>query len=105
MIFKITLTSLLLIFSTLSIAKINVVTTTTDLKWLTEQIGRDKVMVESLLSGTEDPHYIDAMPHFIAKVAKADMFCLVGRQVKYDIAAYVSRFLMKTTNIMAVGPA
>ena len=75
MIFK---TILLLLISSISYAKINVITTTTDLQWLTKQIGGEKVKVESLLNGTEDPHYLDAMPHFISKVANADMFCLVG---------------------------
>ncbi|MAW07541.1 MAG: metal ion ABC transporter substrate-binding protein [Halobacteriovoraceae bacterium] len=75
MIFK---TIILLLISSISYAKINVITTTTDLQWLTKQIGGEKVKVESLLNGTEDPHYLDAMPHFISKVANADMFCLVG---------------------------
>ena len=75
MIFK---TIILILISSISYAKINVITTTTDLRWLTEQVGGDKVNVESLLNGTEDPHYLDAMPHFISKVANADMFCLVG---------------------------
>tara|TARA_B100000925_G_scaffold36518_2_gene23980 strand:- start:13160 stop:14062 length:903 start_codon:yes stop_codon:yes gene_type:complete len=75
MIFK---TIILILISSISHAKVNVITTTTDLQWLTKQIGGDKVKVESLLNGTEDPHYLDAMPHFISKVANADMFCLIG---------------------------
>ena len=60
MLIKIIFTNLILAISFMANAKINVITTTTDLKWLTEQIGGDKVQVESLLNGTEDPHYIDA---------------------------------------------
>ncbi|WP_127716764.1 metal ABC transporter substrate-binding protein [Halobacteriovorax sp. HLS] len=63
-------------------AKLSVITTTTDIKWLAQKIGGDKVQVESLLNGTEDPHYIDAMPHFIGKVANADLFCLVGMELE-----------------------
>ena len=93
MLTKIILINLILALSSLTYAKINVITTTTDIKWLTEQIGGDKVEVESLLNGTEDPHYIDAMPHFIAKVANADMFCLVGLDLEVGWAPKIlSRF-------------
>jgi len=78
MIFKTFLCSIFILVSSIAHAKINVITTTTDLKWLCEKIGGDKVKVESLLNGTEDPHFIDAMPHFIGKVANANMFCLIG---------------------------
>ncbi len=69
--------------------KLNVVTTTTDIQWLVEQIGGARVSVHSLLNGTEDPHYIDAMPHFVGKVAKADMFCLVGLDLELGWAPKV----------------
>jgi zinc/manganese transport system substrate-binding protein len=58
------------------------VTTTTDLQWLVQKIGGSRVKVESLLNGTEDPHFIDAMPHFVSKVAAADIFCLVGLELE-----------------------
>ena len=89
MLIKIIFTNLILTLSIIANAKINVITTTTDLKWLTEQIGGDKVEVESLLNGTEDPHYIDAMPHFISKVANADIFCLVGLDLEVGWAPKV----------------
>lgn len=69
---------LFLVFSFNAMAKLKVITTTTDIAWLAQRIGGEKVEVESLLNGTEDPHYIDAMPHFIAKAANADIFCMVG---------------------------
>jgi len=69
--------------------KLRVVTTTTDLQWITKKIGGDKVSVYSLLNGTEDPHFIDAMPHFIGKVATADMFCLVGLDLELGWAPKV----------------
>ena len=81
MISKIYLTLLILIPS-ISFAKLSVVTTTTDIMWLVQKIGGTKVEVESLLNGNEDPHYIDAMPHFVGKVANADVFCLVGMDLE-----------------------
>lgn len=74
---------------------IKVVTTTTDLQWLVQEIGGDHVDVESLLDGTEDPHYVDAMPHFVAKVIHADIFCLVGLDLEI---AWVPRVLAKSGN-------
>lgn len=59
-------------------AKISIVTTTPDLAWMAKEIGQDLVKVESLLYGTEDPHYIDVVPSFIAKVSRADIVCAVG---------------------------
>ncbi|MFG1494958.1 metal ABC transporter substrate-binding protein [Halobacteriovorax sp. GFR7] len=72
------ITIIFLIFSFNTMAKLKVLTTTTDIAWLAQKIGGEKVEVESLLNGTEDPHFMDAMPHFIAKAANADIFCMVG---------------------------
>lgn len=69
------------VFSPTSVSaqeKIKVVTTTNELRWLVEEIGRDRVEVESLLSGHEDPHYIDAVPSYIQKVSRADIVCSIG---------------------------
>ncbi len=59
-------------------AKTKVVTTTPDLAWAARTIGGDLVEVKSLLSGREDPHYVDAVPEFIRLVADADVVCQVG---------------------------
>jgi zinc/manganese transport system substrate-binding protein len=57
---------------------IRVVTTTTDLAWAAKKIGGARVEVESLLEGNENPHYVDALPSFIQKVASAQVVCVVG---------------------------
>ena len=54
------------------------VTTTTDLAWMAREIGQGDVEVESLLKGNEDPHFVDARPDYIRKVASADAVCVVG---------------------------
>ncbi len=69
---------LLFFLSTNLAAKISIITTTPDLAWMAKEIGQDLIKVESLLYGTEDPHYIDVVPSFIAKVSKADIVCAVG---------------------------
>ncbi|MGD0342650.1 MAG: metal ABC transporter substrate-binding protein [Bacteroidales bacterium] len=58
--------------------KINVVTTTTDLKSITEFIGGDKVDVSSIATGYQNPHFVDPKPSYIIKLSKADMFVTVG---------------------------
>jgi ABC-type Zn uptake system ZnuABC Zn-binding protein ZnuA len=58
--------------------KINVVTTTADLKSITELIGGDKVDVSSIATGYQNPHFVDPKPSYIIKLSRADMFVTVG---------------------------
>ena len=74
---------------------LRVVTTTTDLAWLTKQIGGDEVEVTSLLSGEEDPHYVDAVPRFIHLVANADIVCVVGMDLEIG---WMPKVLSKSAN-------
>jgi zinc/manganese transport system substrate-binding protein len=69
---------LFLLFSGNSFATLKVVTTTPDLAWLVSKIGQEHVEVESLLTGSEDPHFVDVVPAFISKVMRADIVCSVG---------------------------
>ena len=62
----------------LSANKINVVTTTSDLKSITELIGKDKVDVTSIATGYQNPHFVDPKPSYIIKLSKADMFVTIG---------------------------
>jgi ABC-type Zn uptake system ZnuABC Zn-binding protein ZnuA len=58
--------------------KISVVTTTADLKSITELIGKEKVDVSSIATGYQNPHFVDPKPSYIIKLSKADMFVTVG---------------------------
>jgi ABC-type Zn uptake system ZnuABC Zn-binding protein ZnuA len=58
--------------------EINVVTTTTDLKSITQFIGNNKVDVTSIAEGFQNPHFVDPKPSYIIKLSKADMFVTVG---------------------------
>jgi ABC-type Zn uptake system ZnuABC Zn-binding protein ZnuA len=64
--------------SALNATKIVVVTTTSDLKSITELIGNDKVDVSSIATGFQNPHFVDPKPSYIIKLSKADMFVTVG---------------------------
>lgn len=86
---------LTLLISISAFAKLNIVTTTTDIAWLAKQVGGDRVTVVSLLDGTEDPHYVDAMPHWIAKASNADIFCQVGLELE---VAWAPKILERSGN-------
>jgi zinc/manganese transport system substrate-binding protein len=59
-------------------AKINVVTSLTDLAAITREVGGDEVQVESIAKGTQDPHYLEAKPSFMTKMSKADLLITIG---------------------------
>jgi zinc/manganese transport system substrate-binding protein len=63
-------------------ASLNVVTTTEDLAALTREVGGDKVKVEALGRGYQDPHFVEAKPSFILKLHAADLLVLVGRELE-----------------------
>jgi zinc/manganese transport system substrate-binding protein len=62
--------------------KLNVVTTTTDLAALAEEVGGDRVSVEAIAKGYQDPHYVEAKPSFLLKLRQADLLIAVGLQLE-----------------------
>ncbi len=62
--------------------KLNVVTTTTDLKSIVEAVGGSHVSVTSLGSGKEDPHFIQAKPSYMMAARKADLWVRVGMELE-----------------------
>src|SRR5438128_7521037 len=58
--------------------KLNVITATTDLAALTQEVAGDKVDVESIAKGYQDPHYVEAKPSFLLKLRHADLLIVVG---------------------------
>ncbi|MCB9091129.1 MAG: zinc ABC transporter substrate-binding protein [Halobacteriovoraceae bacterium] len=80
--FKIFIFTLCTILSIPSYAKLNVITTTTNLKSLVERIGGDQVEVQSFCKGTQDPHYLEAKPSYMLKAAKADLLVSIGLELE-----------------------
>jgi zinc/manganese transport system substrate-binding protein len=67
------------IFSGLAQAKkLNVITATTDLAALAQEVGGDKIDVESIAKGYQDPHFVEAKPSFLLKLRRADLLIVVG---------------------------
>jgi zinc/manganese transport system substrate-binding protein len=62
--------------------KLNVMTTTEDLAAIAREVGGDRVNVESIARGYQDPHFVEAKPSFILKLQKADLLIAVGRELE-----------------------
>lgn len=60
------------------LAEVNVVTSIPDLAAITREIGKDKVEVESLARGYQDPHFVDAKPSYVLKLNRADLLIYNG---------------------------
>lgn len=63
-------------------AALRVITTTQDLASVVSEIGGDKVSVESLARGYQDPHQVEAKPSFVIKLHGADLLVVVGRELE-----------------------
>src|SRR6187397_1579593 len=62
--------------------KLNVITTTEDLAAIAREVGGDRITVEPIARGYQDPHFVEAKPSFILKLQKADLLVVVGRELE-----------------------
>ena len=62
--------------------KLNVMATTEDLASLAREVGGDRITVDSIAKGYQDPHFVEAKPSFILKLQKADLLIVVGRELE-----------------------
>src|ERR1700704_4239922 len=67
---------------TASAKKLNVVTATTDLAALAQEVGGDHINVESIAKGYQDPHFVEAKPSFLLRLRQADLLIVVGLQLE-----------------------
>ena len=65
-----------------AVAAIDVVTTTEDLASIVREVGGDKVTVEALAKGYQDPHFVEAKPSFILRLNRAGLLVVVGRELE-----------------------
>jgi zinc/manganese transport system substrate-binding protein len=63
-------------------AAVNVATTTEDLAALAREVGGDRIKVEAIAKGYQDPHFVEAKPSFILKLNKADLLVAVGKELE-----------------------
>ena len=63
-------------------AGINIVTSTEDLASIVREVGGDKVTVEALAKGYQDPHFVDPKPSHIVTLNRADMLIDGGAELE-----------------------
>jgi ABC-type Zn uptake system ZnuABC Zn-binding protein ZnuA len=76
------LVGVVLLPSAAAAKKLNVVTSTTDMAALAQEVGGEKVNVESIAKGYQDPHFVEAKPSFLLKLRQADLLISVGLQLE-----------------------
>jgi len=84
--FQVTLAGVLLCLMFLTTAsqakKLNVITATTDMAALAQEVGGDHINIESIAKGYQDPHFVEAKPSFLLKLRNADLLITVGLQLE-----------------------
>ncbi len=63
-------------------AEIAVIASTEDLASIAQEVGGDKIKVEALARGYQDPHFVEAKPSFVLKLNKAQLLIVVGRDLE-----------------------
>jgi zinc/manganese transport system substrate-binding protein len=63
-------------------SKPNVMTATEDLASIAREVGGDRIVVDSIAKGYQDPHFVEAKPSFILKLQRADLLVVVGRELE-----------------------
>lgn len=61
---------------------LSIVTTTTDLAAITKAVGGERVKVESIAKGFQDPHYVEAKPSYMRIVNQGRILFYVGLQLE-----------------------
>src|ERR1043165_8053116 len=62
--------------------RLNIITATSDLASLTQEVGGERVQVESIAKGYQDPHFVEAKPSFLLKLRRADLLITVGLELE-----------------------
>lgn len=74
-----------------SAAELRVVTTLPDYKFLTEFIGGDRVVVNAIVQGDQDAHFIRPKPSFVTMVREADLLISTGLDLELWLPTVVNK--------------
>jgi ABC-type Zn uptake system ZnuABC Zn-binding protein ZnuA len=80
--FRINTLLILLLLPVLSQAKVRIVTTLPDLADITQAIGGERVEVDYIVRGDQNPHFIEVKPSYMMKLKRADIFIIVGMELE-----------------------
>src|SRR5258707_6425556 len=62
--------------------KLQIMTAATAGSGVVEEVGGEKLEVESIARGYQDPHFVDAKPSFLLKLKRADLLIVVGLELE-----------------------
>jgi zinc/manganese transport system substrate-binding protein len=79
---KIFLAALLLAGLNTATASIKVVTSLPELADFTRQIGGDKITVDNIVRGDQNPHFVEVKPSYMMKLKSADIFLTIGMELE-----------------------
>jgi zinc/manganese transport system substrate-binding protein len=71
--------------------KLRVVTTLPDYKFVAESIGGDRVVVDAIVLGNQDAHFIRPKPSFVALVRDADVLISTGLDLELWLPTVVNK--------------
>jgi ABC-type Zn uptake system ZnuABC Zn-binding protein ZnuA len=63
-------------------AKVKVVTSLSDLADITQNIGGERVQVDYIVRGNQNPHFVEVKPSYMLKLKSADIFFIVGMDLE-----------------------
>ncbi|MCK5406355.1 MAG: metal ABC transporter substrate-binding protein, partial [Candidatus Krumholzibacteria bacterium] len=72
-------------------SKLRVVTTLPDYKVITEFIGGERVVVEAIVEGNQDAHFIRPKPSFVSLVRDADVLISTGLDLELWLPTVVNK--------------
>ena len=61
---------------------VKVVTSLPDLADLTRQMGGDRVTVDYIVRGDQNPHFVEVKPSYMMKLKAADLFFMIGMDLE-----------------------
>jgi zinc/manganese transport system substrate-binding protein len=70
------------LFAIAANATVNVVTTLPDLADLAKQVGGERVKVDYIVRGNQNPHFVDVKPSYMMKLKSADVFLIIGMELE-----------------------
>jgi zinc/manganese transport system substrate-binding protein len=73
---------LLLAATQLATAAVKVVTSLPDLADFARQVGGDRVIVDNIVRGDQNPHFVEVKPSYMMKLKSADIFLTIGMDLE-----------------------
>lgn len=72
----------ILAFAITANAMVKAVTSLPDLADLAQQVGGDKVKVDYIVRGNQNPHFVEVKPSYMMKLKSADVFLTIGMELE-----------------------